>query len=71
MIRLAAPYALVAALLLPACDETKGKEELANSSQERSRILASCANGTHDNPQECSNAKSVENARKLEQSLGH
>lgn len=70
MMRLAGPTALIATLLLCACDVTKGKDELANSPQEMSRILEACSNGTHINPQECSNAKSVDNSRKLEQSLG-
>lgn len=66
------PVIAFALLVSPlcACHETKGKEELANSAQERARILDACSNGTHDDPQECSNAKSVENAKKLEQSLG-
>ena len=70
MMKLAGPTALAATLLLCACDATKGKDELANSPQEMSRILEACSNGTHIDPQECSNAKSVENSRKLEQSLG-
>ena len=70
MMKLAGHAALVATLLLCACDVTKGKDELANSPQEMSRILEACSNGTHIDPQECSNAKSVENSRKLEQSLG-
>ena len=55
---------------LPACDQTKGKAELANSPRDRAAVLEACADGTHANSQECSNAKSVENSRKLEQSLG-
>ena len=58
------------ASVLSACDQTKGKAELANSPNDRAAILQACADGTHANPQECSNAKSVENSRKLEQSLG-
>ncbi|MBD3761817.1 MULTISPECIES: EexN family lipoprotein [Sphingomonadaceae] len=70
MTRQSVAFALLAALPLCACHETKGKDELANSPQERSSILEACTNGTHGDPQECSNAKSVENAKKLEQSLG-
>jgi hypothetical protein len=55
---------------LSACDQTKGKAELANSPRDQAAILEACADGTHANPHECSNAKSIENSRKLEQSLG-
>lgn len=59
-----------ATLLLASCGKPAGKKELSADPELRSQILAECANGTHRDAQECSNAKSIENADKLDRSLG-
>jgi len=53
------------------CGQPAGKADLKADPKLRSEILAGCADGTHRDAQECSNAKDVENADKLERSLGH
>jgi glycerol-3-phosphate O-acyltransferase len=68
--RSAVPVALVATLLLASCGQPVGKADLKADPKLRADILAACADGTHTDAQECSNAKSIENADKLERSLG-
>lgn len=47
-------------LLVVACEPpTRGKDYLKAHPQELAEILKGCADGTHRNPQECSNAESV------------
>jgi hypothetical protein len=47
-------------LLLGGCQPpTRGKNYLKAHPQELADILRACADGTHRNPQECSNAESV------------
>lgn len=60
---------IVALFSTTSCHPPRGKDELKASPQERAQILKACANGLHDSAQECSNAKAVENADKLERSL--
>jgi hypothetical protein len=57
-------------LALASCGGPAGKDQLKADPKHRAEILAACADGTHLDAQECSNAKSVENADKLERSLG-
>lgn len=46
--------------LLAACQPaTRGKEYLQKHPDELSEILRTCSDGTHSNPQECSNAESL------------
>lgn len=59
------------AVLLSGCGQSVGKADLKSDPKLRAAILAACANGTHNDAQECSNAKDVDNADKLERSLGH
>jgi len=63
--------AVLAAMPLSGCGQPVGKADLKSDPKLRAGILAACADGTHTNAQECSNAKDVENADKLERSLGH
>jgi hypothetical protein len=71
MNRIAAAFAIVAAVLVTSCGQPAGKAELKSDPKLRSEILAACADGTHTDAQECSNAKAIENAGKLDRSLGH
>ncbi|KAA9013101.1 EexN family lipoprotein [Sphingobium limneticum] len=68
---IAAIIAVLTAMLLNGCGQPVGKADLKSDPKLRAEILAACADGTHTNAQECSNAKDVENADKLERSLGH
>jgi hypothetical protein len=70
MMRSAFPILLMGTLLLAGCGQPAGKADLKADPKLRADILAACADGTHTNAQECSNAKSIENADKLERSLG-
>jgi|TARA_A100001391_G_scaffold131334_2_gene90555 hypothetical protein len=56
--------------LLAACGQPAGKADLKADGKLRAEILAACADGTHRDVQECSNAKAIENADKLDRSLG-
>ena len=67
-IRSASTLAVVA--LLASCGKPAGKKELAADPELRSQVLAACADGTHRDAQECSNAKAIDNAEKLDRSLG-
>lgn len=69
MKRVAALRPLLAAALVSGCGQPVGKADLKADPKLRSDILAACANGNHRDVQECSNAKDVENADKLERSL--
>lgn len=62
---------VLTAMLLSGCGQPVGKADLKSDPKLRAEILAACADGSHTNAQECSNAKDVENADKLERSLGH
>lgn len=68
---IAAIIAVLTAMLLNGYGQPVGKADLKSDPKLRAEILAACADGTHTNAQECSNAKDVENADKLERSLGH
>ena len=47
-------------VMLGACQPSpRGKDYLKTHPQELGEILKACADGTHHNPQECSNAESV------------
>ncbi len=47
-------------ILLLACQQPpRGKEYLKSHPEELAEVLKSCADGTHPDPQECSNAQSV------------
>lgn len=70
MTRLSALLPLLAAALVSGCGHPVGKADLKADPKLRSDILAACADGTHRDAQECSNARDVENADKLERSLG-
>ncbi|KZC75973.1 hypothetical protein AYR46_20070 [Sphingobium yanoikuyae] len=59
-----------AALSLAGCGRPAGKADLKADRELRAKILAECADGTHTDPQECSNAKAIENEEKLDRSLG-
>ncbi|SEJ81105.1 hypothetical protein SAMN05518849_11465 [Sphingobium sp. AP50] len=61
---------VAATLLLAACQKPVGKDALREDQDLRNQVLRDCADGTHINSQECSNAKAVDNADKLERSLG-
>lgn len=71
MRRMAAFVPIMAIMMTPGCGRPVGKADLKSDTELRSEILAACADGTHTDAQECSNAKDVENADKLERSLGH
>ncbi|MGE0775918.1 MAG: EexN family lipoprotein [Sphingomonadaceae bacterium] len=71
MKRMAAFVPIMAVMIMTGCGQPTGKADLKSDTKLRSEILAACANGTHTDAQECSNAKDVENADKLERSLGH
>ncbi len=68
---LAALLPVIMAGFVTGCGQPAGKADLKADPKLRSEILAACADGTHRYAQECSNAKDVENADKLERSLGH
>ncbi|AUW60493.1 hypothetical protein C1T17_19820 (plasmid) [Sphingobium sp. SCG-1] len=68
---IAASLPVLAAMFLSGCGQPIGKADLKTDPKLRAEILTECANGTHTDVQECSNAKDVENADKLERSLGH
>lgn len=70
MMRSAVPFALAGILLLAGCGQPAGKADLKADPKLRAEILAACTDGTHTDAQECSNAKAIENADKLERSLG-
>ena len=61
---------LMAIGLLAGCGQPAGKADLKADHKLRAEILAACADGTHHDAQECSNAKALENAEKLDRSLG-
>lgn len=71
MNRFATGAMTMAALLLSSCGKPAGKMELKADPKLRAQILAACADGTHTDAQECSNAKAIENDDKLDRSLGH
>lgn len=71
MKRTAALIPLLAVTLISGCGQPTGKADMKSDPKLRAEILAACADGTHTDAQECSNAKDVENADKLERSLGH
>lgn len=71
MRKIAALIPLLVATLVSGCGQPAGKADLKADPKLRSEILAACADGTHIDAQECSNAKDVDNADKLERSLGH
>jgi len=71
MKRITAAAAIAAAVFVTSCGQPAGKAELKSDPKLRSEILAACADGTHADAQECSNAKAIENADKLDRSLGH
>ena len=70
MKRIATFICAAAALSLSGCGRPVGKADLKADPELRAKILADCADGTHTDPQECSNAKAIENAEKLDRSLG-
>lgn len=70
MRRFTAASAMVATILLAGCGRPAGKADLKADPRLRAQILAACADGTHADAQECSNAKAIENADKLDRSLG-
>ena len=70
MKRCALGTAFMATLLVAGCGQPVGKAALKADPKLRADILAACADGTHGDAQECSNAKAIENADKLERSLG-
>lgn len=68
---LAAIAISVALASLAACSrEPRGKDYLSAHPDELAQILKACANGTHDIPQECSNAADLDILRKARGSLG-
>ena len=68
---IAAALPVLAATFLSGCGQPISKADLKSDPKLRAEILAACANGTQTDAQDCSNAKDVENADKLERSLGH
>jgi hypothetical protein len=70
MKRAAGTSAILLTILVTGCEQPAGKAELKSDPKLRSQILAACADGTHTDTQECSNAKAIENADKLDRSLG-
>lgn len=70
MKRLTTAVAIAATFMLSGCGKPAGKADLKADPQLRAQILAACADGTHTDAQECSNAKAIENADKLDRSLG-
>lgn len=53
-------FALLVPALLVACQPpARGKDYLKAHPQELAEVLKACADGTHRDPQECSNAESV------------
>lgn len=70
MNRFATGAMTLAALFLASCGKPAGKADLKADPKLRAQVLAACADGTHTDAQECSNAKAIENADKLDRSLG-
>ncbi len=71
MIRVAEYVPALAATALSGCGQPVGKADLKSGPKLRAEIVASCTDGTRTDAQECSNAKDVETADKLERSPGY
>lgn len=59
-------------LLLGGCqDQPRGKDYLRAHPDELAELLKVCADGTHPNTQECSNAESVKTLNQKLRALSH
>ncbi len=60
---------LVPAFLMACQPPARGKDYLKAHPQELAEVLKACADGTHRDPQECSNAESVKTLNQKLRSL--